>query len=215
MEWGSSKIGLVFMCWVKLSWRTPTAVRTSEDPFSKGSTMPLSHYPISQGTDYFWSSSTLMAEEAGRFEVGMQPHGKGSGRIHIWLLGWRHCPGVCFHGPSISLSAVVTLLVYDQCFQTLGRLKLHIYSQPVQMFVFLCLHSRSEREKHWSNKQVSSNTSISKGKCSYSLTQECMTSHTLVTKEVSSGSESGNSLIQPIISRLKSVRALFYKSHNK
>lgn len=115
-----------FTCWVKLSWRTPTAVWTSQDLFSTGSRMPLSHYPISQGTDYLWSSSTLMAKEAGRFEDAIQPHGKASGRIHIWLLDSRHCPSMSFHGPYISLSAVVILLVYDQCLQTLGRLKLYL-----------------------------------------------------------------------------------------
>lgn len=120
MGWGGNKIGLVLHVLGEAQIENTTAVRTSQDLFSKGSTMPLSHYPISQGTDYFWSFSTLMAEEAGRFELGMQPHDTARGRIHIWLLGSRHCPSMCFHRPSISL------LVYDQCLQTLGRLKLHL-----------------------------------------------------------------------------------------
>lgn len=88
--------------------------------------MPPSPYPIFQGTDPLRSSSILMATEAGRFEVEIQPHGKANGRIPIWLLDLKDCPRTCFHGPSLSLSTGVILLVCDQCLQTLGRLRLHL-----------------------------------------------------------------------------------------
>lgn len=137
-----------------------------------------------------------MAKEAGRFEAGLQPHGMANGRIQIWLLDSRDCPSMCFHGPSISLSTGVILLVYDQCLQTLGRLQLLLASLKICECLYFSAFTQDQKGKNiGQKKQASSNTSISKGKCSYCLKQEWMTSHTLVTKEVSSGSESGNSLI--------------------
>lgn len=80
-----------------------------------------------------------MAKEAGRFEAGIQPHGKANGRIHIWLLESRGCPRMCFHGPSFSLSTGVTLLVYDQYLQTLGRLKLYLATLKICRCLY-CLY---------------------------------------------------------------------------
>lgn len=60
---------------------------------------------------------------SGRFEVGIHPHSVANWKIHIWLLDSRDCSSMCFCGLFVSLSTLVILLVYDQCLQTLGRLK--------------------------------------------------------------------------------------------
>lgn len=121
--WDGTAVRLVwsFMCCVKLRWRTPTGLHR----ICSLREVRCLHHPIQFPKEPL-VSSTPMTKEAGRFETGIQPHGKANGRIHIWLLDSRDCPSMCFHGSSISLSTVVILLVYDQCLQTPGRLKLHL-----------------------------------------------------------------------------------------
>lgn len=104
-------------------------------------------------------------------------------------------PKHCFHGPSISLSTGIIPLVYDQCVQALGRLNLHLATLKICRCSYFSAFTQDQKGKNIGQKTSFIKASISKGKCSYCLTPECMTSHTLITKEASSGSESGNSLI--------------------